>query len=288
MNIKKLMSGLLAAGTIAFSCPLAFANWTTVMESPKMINFEKNLGKHKWCWLSSSLKLIEYWTTKYKEKSIEKDCQETLERITDKNLRQENFETFFKTFNLILRILKTKYPNDCHGFSCKPYLRCDEDEVCNSIVAIKGVESFLNRCYDIKFHSFEINFANKGLETLDKKLNISSKSIENPNAFDIASKIIDENKCPLLVALPTKRTKNYSVEEIINSLTSTTRKANSSAGAIALHGYLVSGIDSQRGLIRLVNPTPRKSSETVTEISKDEFNEFCFCISGILDKEFNL
>ena len=75
MNIKKLMSSLLATGTIAFSCPLAFASWTTVVEQPKMINFKKELYKNNWCWLSSSLKLIEYWTNRYKEKNIEESCQ---------------------------------------------------------------------------------------------------------------------------------------------------------------------------------------------------------------------
>lgn len=50
----------------------------------------------------------------------------------------------------------------------------------------------------------------------------------------------------------------------------------------------VSGIDSQTGKIRLINPTPRKHSEVMTEISKDDFNKFCFCISGVLDKPFSL
>lgn len=50
----------------------------------------------------------------------------------------------------------------------------------------------------------------------------------------------------------------------------------------------VSGIDSQTGKIRLINPTPRKHSEAMTEISKDDFNKFCFCISGVLDKPFSL
>lgn len=288
MNIRKLMSSLLATGTIAFSCPLAFASWTTVVEQPKMINFKKELYKNNWCWLSSSLKLIEYWTNRYKEKNIEESCQKTLKKITDKSLCQDNFKEFFKILNLILGILKGKYPNDYHGFSCKPCLNCNEDDACSSIVAIKGVESFLTRCYNIKFHSFEINFINKELETVSEKLDISLKSIKDLNAFDIASKIINENKCPVLVVSPAKRTENYSVKKVINSLTSAATKSNLNAGTVTFHSYLVSGINNQEGLIRLVNPTPRKRSEMVTEISKDEFNKYCFCLSGILDKEFNL
>ena len=290
MNIKKLISGLLAAGTIAFSSPLIFAGWTNVdMKSTKMVNFEEKLGKTQWCWLSSSLKLIEYWTNKYKEESIQGNYQKVLEEMTDKNLRQENFGTFLTVLNLILLNLKKKYPNDYHGFSYKPFLFCDKDQTCSSMIAIKGVEDFLNRCYENrKFNSFEINFANKELEILDKDLEINSKSIKDNNAFDIATKIINEIKCPLLVALPTERKDAFSVEEVVNSLTSAAKKTNSNSGTLALHGYLISGIDSQKGSVRLVNPTPRKSSEAVTEISKDNFNKFCFMLSGVLDKEFSL
>ena len=40
MKIKKLISSLLATTAIAFSSPLAFAQWTAVDINPKMINFE--------------------------------------------------------------------------------------------------------------------------------------------------------------------------------------------------------------------------------------------------------
>lgn len=288
MNIKKLVSGLLAAGTIAFSSPLAFADWTNVDVETKMINFEKRLHKHKWCWLSSSLKLIEYWTNKYTKEKIEENYQKTLEEMTSANVCPKNFETFLKILNSILMILRAKYPNDCHNFSSKPYLDCDRDDACNSMVAIKGIEYFLNSCYGSKkFCSFQINIASKISEILDKDWKINSKYIENPNAFDIASKIITENKCPLLATLPTKRTGNNSVEKVMKFLASASRKENIN-GIVTFHAYLVSGIDSQKGLVRLVNPSPRKASEAVTEISKDEFNKYCFCLSGVLDKEFSL
>ena len=284
MNIKKLVSGLLAAGTIAFSSPLAFADWTNIDVETKMINFEKRLNKHNWCWLSSSLKLIEYWTNKYKKEKIEENYQKTLEKMTSTKVSQENFETFLKILNSILMILQAKYSNDYHNFSRNSCLYCDEDDTCNSMVAIKGIEYFLNHYYvNKKFYSFEINIASKISEILDKDWKINSKYIENPNAFDIVSKIITENKCPLLAALPISRTKKYSVKEIVKSI-----ETHSKPYALSLRFYFISGIDSQKGLIRLVNPSPRKSSEAVTEISKDEFNKYCFSLSGVLDKEFSL
>lgn len=59
MKIKKLISSLLATTAIAFSSPLAFAQWTAVDINPKMINFEvsgKKIGVGlvpHWKWLNT-------------------------------------------------------------------------------------------------------------------------------------------------------------------------------------------------------------------------------------------
>lgn len=93
---------------------------------------------------------------------------------------------------------------------------------------------------------------------------------------------------PVLAALPIKRTEIYSVKELKQSAATTAREIKSNYCSVSLHSFLITGIDSQSGKIRLINPTPRKRSEGIIELSKDEFNKYCFILSGILGKEFSL
>lgn len=226
--------------------------------------------------------MIEYWTNKYSEETIdsyyEKACKEMKEN--------KNYNLFFFTVNVILKSLKGKYPKE---FSSRSYLNPNENSTCNSIVNIKGIENFLNKCYKSqKFSSFEVNFANKPLENIINNFEIYLTKINDKTAFDITSRTIEENKCPLLAALPIKRTDIYSVKELKQSVATTAREIKSNYCSVSLHSFLITGIDSQSGKIRLINPTPRKRSEGIIELSKDEFNKYCFILSGILGKEFSL
>lgn len=198
----------------------------------------------------------------------------------------KNYNLFFFTVNVILKSLKGKYPKE---FSIRSYLNPNEDSTCNSIVNIKGIENFLNKCYKSqKFSSFEVNFANKPLENIINNFEIYLTKINDKTAFDITSRTIEENKCPLLATLPIKRTEIYSVKELKQSAATTAREIKSNYCSVSLHSFLITGIDSQSGKIRLINPTPRKRSEGIIELSKDEFNKYCFILSGILGKEFSL
>ena len=135
----------------------------------------------------------------------------------------------------------------------------------NPIEKVKTVEQYLNG---------EI-----GIRQAGKELGVAYQSIQKWVS-------IYKSKGP--VGLLDQSQNNHYSKELKQSAATTAREIKSNYCSVSLHSFLITGIDSQSGKIRLINPTPRKRSEGIIELSKYAFNKYCFILSGILGKEFSL
>ena len=272
MKTKKFLSCFLVVGTIAFSGPMAFAEWESIdYNLTQMINFNKFRNKRQnWCWLSTSLKLIEYWIKKYNpskdDKNVNKRLLEQFKIMSGcvrKNYRNfQIYEPLFKELNNVVM-----------GYG-KQNFNIMLDQQCEMFYISEAVKEILNKIFDNK-KNFEACY-----------YDWTTKS-SNSLPYDIAKSIILESKCPIVVGLGLVRP---SEQRIIKDADKDLKKHGShyiyseflNDAKIDGHCYLVTGIndnDSEKS-IRLVDPSGNK----VVEFSKKEFNSICLSLMSVKNK----
>ncbi len=294
MKIKKILSCFLAASTMAFSGPMAFAEWEYIDTGKRMLDFTELNGtnfRNNWCWLSTSLKLLEYWTTKRgRTGTVNNGLLNLCNRMNglvkgSYSARRSDFRIYQPLFNKITEVLKASqiaYKGDPHEILFKGKFTCDisADEICNSLINSKAIELILNDIYKSErpFYSFYADFITNNLivprANTDKEVNLRDYVGLKYTPYDLTKLIIDGFKCPLIVGVGRTAEGFLSVEQV------KILKLRAMAG----HNLLVVGIDSTANKVLLKNPNPTDRVPENIEMSKDDFNKYIFNIFGVLDK----
>ena len=292
MKIKKILSCFLAASTMAFSGPMAFADWEYIDTGLKsMLDFTKL--KHpnfrgKWCWLSTSLKLLEYWTTKRGltgavNRKLLNACNKMNGLVNGSDsARRKDFTVYLPLFDRIRSVLDVSqkyveafrytYPVDIHS-----------DNTCDVATNAKAIEVFLNDIYSSEkpFYFFEHNVICDMIlcsQGNDRKF-ISSEDMRgfNLSSYDFMEKVVTENKCPVIATIGMTLENSFlSMNEV--------KQLIQGRSARQLHCLLVTGVDRENKKVMLTNPTPSDGFRRDIEMSKDDFDRCVVSVHGVLNK----
>ena len=292
MKIKKILSCFLATSTIAFSGPMAFAEWEYIDTGSKsMLDFTKlnrpNF-RSNWCWLSTSLKLLEYWTTKLgRTGTVNNGLVNKCNRMNglvkgSDSSRRSDFRIYQPLFDKINKVLNNtqKYMK---GFRSKDPVDINSDTVCNSAVNSKALEVFLNDIYlsEKPFYFFNYNVIGDVIlcsQGNDKKFIGSEDTYDfNLSSYDFMEKVVTENKCPVIVIIGTIS------EDLFLPMNEVKRLIKDHLG-VPLHGFLVTGIDKENKKVMLTNPNSSDELRRNIEMSKDDFDKYVTCVHGVLNK----
>ncbi len=289
MKTKKFLSCILAAGTIAFSGSMAFAKWEYIdTVSKNMLDFTKLKNcRYQWCWLSTSLKLLEYWTTKLgRTVKVNQGLLNTCNRMNglvkrSDSSRRSDFRIYQPLFDRINKVLDNTQKN-MEGFRSKDPVDINSDTVCNSAVNAKAIEVFLNDIYSSEkpFYFFNCDFIRDAIlcsqENGKEFIDWESVHSFNLSSYDFMEKIVTENKCPVIVIIGLKDKDSFlsmnEVKQLIKNC------------PVPSHGFLVTGVDKENKKVRLTNPTPSDESRRNIEMSKDDFDRYVISVYGVLNK----
>ncbi len=284
--MKKFLSCLLAAGTLAFSSPMAFANWTGLdCNLGGMINFTKLQNrKCSWCWVSCSLQLMEYWTKKLKGTSVKRPSNlgQYSKMLSGKD-RLRNFsyyEPLFDKVNEVLTEAKRKYPND-PLFKDRENLSVEKDETCNIIINYKAIEAILNSMYSemkekFRFYNFSfLGTPNYTISDPEQLYSVEQSKTFQLKPYDLIKEIMTKHyKCPLTVVMGDCTSREFM------KMLERAKKRGFNYCNLQGHALLFTGIDLDSKKVRLKDP----ATLNTLEFNEDYFNKYCYTIVGVLNK----
>lgn len=268
--MKKFISYLLSSSIIAFSSPVLLADWENIdLKLTEMIDFTSfRKNRNKWCWLSCSLKLIEYWIRKYESYTYINNVNQKLLKqfkimsgCVKRNIRNfQIYEPLFKELNKVLE-----------NYEGQTKIQIMSDQRCDLYFLSKALENILNEIFDKKDKNL---FKCCYYDWISSTLNTNPNSITQ-QPYDIAKDIILKSKCPLVVGVglvkKSDRNKIAGKEKYLKKY-GLNYVHSKCAKDICIYGhcYLVTGIDDtiDGKRVKLVDPTKNK----IIEFNKEEFN----------------